>query len=124
MARIAVIEDDASLSRLMREALGEEGHQVLSYVQPGIDTIEHLKAIRPDLVIIDANLTQQLSGWDLIERIKEEPELAGWPLMLSTGDRRAVVNHHELLERYHIPVLAKPFDIEQLEGMVAEALAG
>jgi DNA-binding NtrC family response regulator len=122
MARIVIIEDDVELSHIMRDALKDAGHEVTTYVQPNRDTVEHLKSGQPDVIILDARLTSTVSGWDVIAGLKDLATTRSIPVILCSGAADEIVSHQEELAQWNIPVLPKPFDLEELDRIVGDAL--
>jgi DNA-binding response OmpR family regulator len=122
MARIVIIEDDVELSTVMRDALKDTGYEVITYVQPNRDTVQHLNSSQPDLIVIDARLTSSVSGWDVITGLKDLAATRSIPIILASGAADEIVAHQDLLNEWGIPVLAKPFDLAQLDRYVGEAL--
>jgi DNA-binding response OmpR family regulator len=123
VARIAVVEDDYDISHLIKEFLGEEGHEIVSYFQPSPDTLEHLKRFRPELVIIDLRLNASVTGWDIIEELEEGAAGRHIPVIICSAATDQVKAHHEWLEEHGVAVLPKPFDLEDLRMLVDEMLA-
>ena len=106
----------------MRDALKDAGHEVTTYVQPNRDTVEHLKSGQPDVIILDARLTSTVSGWDVIAGLKDLATTRSIPVILCSGAADEIVSHQEELAQWNIPVLPKPFDLEELDRIVGDAL--
>lgn len=123
MTRIAVVEDDVDTSRTIADALRLSGHETVSYFHPTSDILQHVKTYRPDLVILDARLDSPVTGWDIVRSLKEDPQTHDIPLIVCTGATREVEEHRAMLEEYNVPVLAKPFDLSELEDTVAHLLS-
>jgi DNA-binding response OmpR family regulator len=69
MKKILLVDDDESIHLLYREELGEEGYTVHSALT-GIEALQKLKTISPDLVILDINM-QGMNGIEVLRKIKE-----------------------------------------------------
>jgi DNA-binding response OmpR family regulator len=123
LSRIAVVEDDFELSRLMRDVLRDSGHEVLSYVQPSTDIVTNITDSRPDLVIVDLRLNDSVSGWDIIAALRRNELTRSIPLILCTGAADQVGEQQWWLDGEGVPVLPKPFDIDELENIVTRMLA-
>lgn len=117
MAKLLVIDDDASARRTLELAFGRAGHEVVTAgtVKEGYDTwIEQT----PDVILLDLMLPDG-TGQELLERAAEE-HLSGIIIMI-TG--------HQDLERAIAAMQAgafdyihKPLDIDELEIAVQKAL--
>ncbi len=122
MTTILVVEDDDSVSELVKIVLEEEGFSIR--VAPNA---ERAKAIiaeeNPALAIIDIILPGQ-GGMDLIlELHSKRPELA---IILTSGKIDMTKSTFKVLAHQFgvVSILPKPFTVEELLSTVNEALAG
>jgi DNA-binding response OmpR family regulator len=122
LARIVVVEDDFDLSRIIKDVLEDEGHEVISYMQPSPDVPEHLRINHADLVIVDARLNNSVSGWDIIAALKDNPDTASLPIIVCSGAADQIEAHRGQLESFGIPALVKPFDLDELDALVGKLL--
>jgi len=91
---ILLVEDNPGDVRLTREALSEAKVQNrLSVAATGREALEHLgldgdagdgEGAHPDLVLLDLNLPD-MSGHDILARIKESPGLREIPVVILTS---------------------------------------
>lgn len=84
--------------------------------------LAHLRTYRPDLLILDVRLNPQLSGWDIVKALKDDPSMRNIPVLMCTAAARQVDEKKDWLQAHHVPVLAKPFDVEDLDTMVDQML--
>lgn len=82
-ARILVIEDAHDLMRLMVRILETAGFGV-TQAYGGEDALRKIRMQRPDLVLTDLAMPL-MSGVEVIERIKKDPELASIPCVAVTA---------------------------------------
>jgi DNA-binding response OmpR family regulator len=84
---ILVIEDDADLTRLLQFRLEREGFRV----RHAADGRQGLSALAepplPELVILDVMLPF-MNGFEVLARIRENPDLAGVPVVMLTSSGR------------------------------------
>ena len=65
---IAIIEDDATLRRIIARNLRARGHLVRE-IATGAEAVSVLERERPDLILLDINLPD-LSGWEVLRELQ------------------------------------------------------
>lgn len=68
--KIAIIEDEPSIQELYKIKFQSEGYDV-SVAINGVDGLELIKKIRPDIVLLDL-LMPQMNGDELLAEIRKE----------------------------------------------------
>lgn len=68
MSTLLVVEDEPSLSRLVRDYLERAGFQVFTALTAG-DALRHLSAHSPDLIVLDLGLPDR-DGFDVIRDVR------------------------------------------------------
>jgi CheY-like chemotaxis protein len=117
--RILVVDDEPSLRQLMAEVLADAGYDVRAS-ENGAEALAMLRDVRPDVVVVDL-MMPVLDGWAFIEKCRDarRGDVAIVSVSAAMTDRTA-----ERLRGSGVRVcLAKPFDIGELVGAVAQALA-
>ena len=78
---VLVVEDEADLREMMRDALELNGYAVIT-AEEGHDALTQLSRIdHPCLILIDL-LMPGMNGWDLCQEIRRRPELAQVPVVV------------------------------------------
>jgi two-component system, OmpR family, response regulator len=80
---ILVIEDDATLSKLVTEVLSTAGFQVRTARNRAEINTEFNKGM-PDLVLLDVTLPDA-DGFQILERIRGNPKIEKLPVIMMTG---------------------------------------
>lgn len=73
MYKIAFVEDEEDLNSLIKTYLEHEGYEVTSYLS-GTDAIKEIDK-NPDLWILDIMLPGDISGYDIIKKIREKNDV-------------------------------------------------
>ena len=73
MYKIAFVEDEEDLNSLIKTYLEHEGYEVTSYLS-GTDAIKDIDK-KPDLWILDIMLPGDISGYDIIKKIREKNDV-------------------------------------------------
>jgi DNA-binding response OmpR family regulator len=122
MTKILVVEDDASLSELVKTVLEDEGYYVTT--APSAEAAKkQISEEKPDLALIDIILPGQ-GGMDLILDLHQCcPDLG---IILTSGKIDMTKTTFQVLAHQFgvLSILPKPFTIEELLNTVTEALAG
>jgi CheY-like chemotaxis protein len=121
-ARIAVIDDDSVFLELMQDLLGAgEGYEVVTSSQ-WIDSFGFVKALRPDLVILDLMMGRDQTGWAVLDLLREDTDTRDIPVIICSAAAPALDRHADRLAQGPVAALAKPFDVEQLLGAIDKML--
>ena len=121
-ARIVVINDDTDFLSLMSELLTEVGEYDVEICREGNHAYQFVKEKQPDLAILDIRMEGQEQGWAILECLTLDPKTSSIPLIVCSAAIRELQAHQELLDRYGIDVLTKPFDLDALLEKVATGL--
>lgn len=81
--RVLVVDDEPDVLLLCRVNLEFEGYQVVQAAD-GVEALEQMRAEKPDVVLLDV-MMPRMDGWAVLAAAKEEPELAGIPIVLLTA---------------------------------------
>jgi CheY-like chemotaxis protein len=121
MITIAVIDDDQPLLDLMAEVL-DERHWTMLAVQDPATAVEVLKRARPAAILLDVRLHGRQRGWDVLEQLQAEPNTRMIPVVVWSGDVHRLDEKRAWLADHHIPVLSKPFDLDEMYACLDQAL--
>ena len=84
--KILFVEDESSLQKTFGEILKQEGYEVISALD-GETGLRLAKEKKPDLILLDLILPK-MNGFDTLEKIKEDPEIKGIPVIVLTNLER------------------------------------
>ena len=117
MITVLVVEDDDAIRSNIVRLLKLEGYGIVS-ANNGAQALERARQVRPDVVISDVSMPE-MDGFQLLEAIRADRDLAPIPLMLLTAlDDRASMRRG--MTAGADDYLAKPFTRDEL----LEALGG
>lgn len=107
MAKIVVLEDEASTRRLITAVLKKAGHEVTD-VDNGAEGLLTVLAELPDLVVSDVEMPK-MNGFEVLSDIRHTPETAHTPVILLTSRSSEEDINHGLAQGANA-YLTKPFD--------------
>ncbi len=119
---VLVVDDDLPLIDLVREVLEGECDYVVFPYPEGAPTMDDIRRIDPDVIIVDQRLSQGALGWDFIQLLRATPDLAAVPVVFCTSDTGYLAQVALDVDRLRVTPLVKPFRVEHLMGEVAGAL--
>lgn len=121
MSRIAVVDNDRSLLALLEELFTDEGWEVVAHAE-GRGAFDLLKREQPDIVLLDLWLETPVSGWKVLQELRIDPATRAIPVVLLSGAPEDLKGKQPWLNDHGIPIVAKPFDIDDLYRTVSHAL--
>ena len=115
MSKVLVVDDEPEIVQFVSSALEDEGFEVLRAAN-GRQAVDAAARGRPDLIVLDMQLPRK-AGHEVAQDIRR---LHGdIPILLITADGRA----QEMAQRVGaFAFLSKPFDVEELLGLIRDRL--
>jgi CheY-like chemotaxis protein len=123
MTTVLVVDDDRNLRRLVAVALESEGYDVLR-AQNGIEALNLLGTTSQPLVVLLDLQMPQFGGAGVLGEVTANKKLTtrNRYLLMTGYSRNLPLALANLLILLRVPVLAKPFKVDQLVEMVAQTV--
>lgn len=118
---VLVVEDSPLFRKMVGEFLHALGVTRVQEASNGRSALEQLAHSRPDLVCLDLTLPD-VSGYDVCEYIRGQPELAGLPVLMISA-RGTLLDRAQAEEVGADGYLTKPFTQEEFVQQVLRLLA-
>jgi diguanylate cyclase (GGDEF)-like protein/PAS domain S-box-containing protein len=122
MAKILIVDDNATNRKLVVTILGHAGYATLEAVD-GVDALTMARAEQPDLVISDI-LMPSMDGFEFVRRLRADSKVAHTPVIFHTA-------HYHEREALNLArscqvarVVVKPSVAAEILNAVRETLAG
>jgi two-component system cell cycle response regulator DivK len=116
---VLCIEDNPANMILVERVVEAEGHKLLK-AEDGIEALDLLSSIIPDIILLDINLPG-IDGLELARRFKADPRLSPVPLIATTA-QVLVGDRERCLEAGCDDYLPKPLDIRRLREVIRQYL--
>jgi CheY-like chemotaxis protein len=90
--RCVIVDDSPDFLRTARVVLGSEGIDVVGLASTGAEALEHVAALRPDVVLVDVGLGEE-SGFEVVRRLAAEidpPPVS--TILISTRDAEELID--------------------------------
>jgi two-component system chemotaxis response regulator CheY len=115
--RVLIVDDDAFVRVVLRDALEGQGYKLLEAAD-GEEAVAQTAAARPDVVLLDLMMPRQ-SGLEALAEIRKlHPE--GRVVVISSMDTESLVQ--QALQAGADGFIAKPFHPLEIQGAVRKAL--
>lgn len=113
---VLIVDDDGDLRRVLRAQLEGAGYRVLE-ARDGSAAFHVAREANPDVITVDLSMPG-VSGWELVERLEEDPEASRIPVIVLSGmgpdaDTEATAR---------LPRVMKPVSPDSLLAEVARAV--
>jgi DNA-binding response OmpR family regulator len=111
--RILVVDDEASITRLLKMNLEQTGEYVVQAENNATHAVTAALAFRPDLILLDV-LMPGLDGGELAAHFQASPRLSKVPIIFLTAaaTKREVASHDHMIGG--LEYLAKPVDMPEV----------
>lgn len=121
MAKIAIIDDNPEITDIISVALSDEGHETFTYNSSEVG-FQEIMTIKPDILFLDLFMPG-LTGYDLISSInhlKYKIHIVAVSGGFNQVDKETSVEMAQKLGAEY--GITKPFEINQVVGVVKEIL--
>ena len=118
--QVLVVDDDASIRRMMIAALKRSNDYQFLEAGTGREAIDLMHKERPSAVILDL-MMPVMSGFDVLEERAGDPDLRRIPVIVVSANRAPEIA--TAVDKGICAFLPKPFDINVLNALVRSCLA-
>ncbi|WP_417244007.1 response regulator transcription factor [Celeribacter sp.] len=118
---ILLVEDEDNIAIAVGLLLEREGYRV-TRTAIGSQALPNLRAITPDLVILDVTLPE-MSGYEICQQLRRDPELGQTPVLMMSA-RTAPAERRKAMALGADAFLAKPFAVQDLITAVTRLSQG
>lgn len=109
--RVLLIDDEPFYYKLLNRPMKEAGH-VLEHSKTGKDGLAKVSSTKPDVIIVDLRLPD-ISGHDILERLRRDSEFSNIPVIVITA-KNELGDKLKAFELGADDYLIKPFQPEEL----------
>lgn len=125
--RVLVADDDDFIHALLKISLRKTDY-VVNFVKNGLEAIENIQTVRPDILITDG-MMPVVTGFELIITLRSRADTAAMPIILLTGSSDLQSGRTSATAAADV-VLSKPFklgtmiaSLKQAEELIRERAA-
>ena len=118
--RIVVVDDEKDIRTVVKMILNKAGFEVVEAAN-GLDGLAASLIYSPDLVLCDIDMPK-MSGFEMLNLFKENPELVNIPFIFITGKKIETADMRKGMELGADDYLIKPFSNKELLSAVQTRL--
>ena len=117
MPKILIVDDDTTITELMKALMTMEGHQP-TIVNDSTKALDVASSVNPDLITLDL-MMPGLSGFELCELLHHDPRFTSTPIMIVSAkdDAASKERARQVGAREYV---TKPFSIDDLLQKIKE----
>lgn len=117
--KVLVIDDDQTITDLIKMLLGRDGYRVF-VANSGRQGIDLARQVGPNLILMDITMPD-MDGYEATKQLKADPKLQGVPVIFLTG-KSASEDGGRAFATGGLAYMRKPFTNQQLKDLVALAM--
>lgn len=117
--RVLVVEDEDNIAIALDYLLSREGYR-RDRIASGAGALEHIRATRPDLVLLDVMLPE-VSGYEICQSVRLDPDLRDVKILMMTA-RGSAIERRKGLALGADGFISKPFQLAELREEVRRLL--
>lgn len=123
MTRVLIVDDDEGIRESVRLAMEEEGYEVAE-ASDGSAALDFLQASQGRWLVLLDQLMPVMDGTGFLHEVQKDPALISkHAYILLTARSRISAPTLDLTASLGVSVLKKPFELEHLLELVAQAAA-
>jgi len=116
--RIFAVDDDELIVTMLARALKNEGYEVHFQTTPQ-DVVANILAWQPDIVFLDVDLAEEMTGFDILAALKKE-EIAAEVVMLTADD--SAESAIRAMKLGAVEYFTKPFNLDEIKIISANII--
>jgi len=120
MAETILIVDDEAANRELLEAILTDGGYLVAQAENGLGALAQATAAPPDLILLDL-MMPGMSGFEVCQRLKQDPVTAGVPVIVVTALGQ-IKDKEAALASGADDFVTKPVQVEDLRARVSAML--
>jgi len=117
MPKILIVDDDITITELMKALVSMEGHQPTT-VNDSLQAVEIAKSVDPDLITLDL-MMPGLTGFELCKLLHDDPRFANTPIVIVSA-KDDPESKEQALQAGANDYITKPFGVDDFINKIKE----
>lgn len=115
--KVLIVEDDMIISMVLERMIKKIGHQVVKKVIAGQEAIDAYFELKPDLILMDIQLKDNIDGITAMQKIRKESDVH---VIYITGNSDQY-NLERAKKTDYVDYLVKPIQMNHLKKSINKA---
>lgn len=120
MPRILIIDDDVTITELIKALVKMEGHEAAT-VNDSLQAMEMARSLEPDLITLDL-MMPGLTGFELCKLLIEDPKLSRTPIVIVSA-KDDPESREKALQAGAREYITKPFGVDDFMNTISSLMA-
>jgi CheY-like chemotaxis protein len=120
MAKVLIIEDNATIAKIWRVQLERSGHEV-AVAARGVEALELVGNVNPDIILTDLMLPG-MNGFEVVEKLRGREDTKDIPIIILTATSSHQNKERAALMGVHSYIVKSECTPRQLSEAVSAAL--
>lgn len=117
--RVLLIDDEASFTRLVKDALEDTGRYEVSRLHDASEAENRARELQPDVILVDIIMPAR-DGAEVMTAFEKDPELSKIPMIVMSAFLNNRVFPNSPVDFGEHEVLEKPMDLNELDRLVEQ----
>jgi len=117
--KILIVDNNKEIIELVTQMLDETGYR-FAEAYDGEQAVQMVQNERFDLILLDMKLPK-MSGYEVIGRLKQNKRTHDIPILIMSAFSVDMDNVDQISDESIIPMIKKPFDINEIKKVVKES---
>ncbi len=114
---IMIVDDSVSIRQVVSRLMKDQGWRVQT-AKDGIDALEKLRDLHPDLIVLDIEMPR-MNGYEFLNALKTQPGYANIPVVMLTS--RTASKHREKAAALGVKgFIVKPYNDDEFIHLITE----
>lgn len=118
MAKILIVDDSRIFRKILRTTLSDKGHEILGEAGNGVEALELLQTVTPDIVTLDITMPE-MDGLETLKAITEKYPQIKVVMVSAAGQKSKVI---EALKSGAKDFLQKPFQPDEVVTVISKLI--
>lgn len=121
MAKILIVDDDVTITQLMKALVSMAGHEA-TVVNDSLEAVETARTVTPNVITLDL-MMPGLTGFEVCQKLREDPAFSTTPILIISA-KDDPESKKKALELGATEYIIKPFGVDEFIDSIKSHTSG